>query len=321
MHSNNRQRGFSLIELMIAMTIGLILLAAVIALVTNSSRTQRHVEQVGEQIENGRYALDLLRREVQHAGYYGEYYDVRAPSNSSDPPPDPCTTDPDQIEEDIGLPIQGYDSVNGDPDPSCLSDDDHRDGTDILVLRRASTSKTDVADLTSGELYIQSLSINKIIEIAGGSDNESTFDLEKLDNTRANIRKLRTDIYFIGPDGNDVPTLKRLSLVDDGGDLTWREEPLATGVENMQIEYGVDSDGNGTAHDYETDPGTVGDWADVIALRVHLVVRTRDASEGYTDTKTYDVGLEGTYDPPDDGHRRRVYSNSMRATNPSMRRE
>ncbi len=315
-----RQRGFSLIELMIAMTIGLVLLAAVAAIATNSSRTQRDIERMGSQVENGRYALDLLRREIEHAGYYGAFYDVGAPE---DVPADPSTTDVNQITEDIGLPIQGYDDVSGDPVPSELGDDAHRDGTDILVLRRAATEATAVDALTAEELYVQGLSIDTVIAQAAGdsSSDESEFDLVDRNSNRVDIRKLRTDIYHVGPDADGIPTLKRLSLTEAGGSLGWRQEALATGVEQLQVQYGRDTDNDGVAETYGTAPGTVGGWADVVALRVYLLVRTREASPDYTDEKTYDIGQDNRYDPADDGYRRRVFSSVVRATNRGIRRE
>lgn len=314
-----QQNGLSLIELMIAMTIGLVLLAGVVLTVTNSSRTQQEIERLGRQIENGRYAMQLFQEQVPHAGYYGEYYDIREPSSM----PDPCSTNVSDIDDALGLPIQGYDSVSGNPSLTCLSDGEHRDGTDILVLRRASTSTTPIGGLTANEVYIQSLSINKVVAQAAGTEDAGSpgsFDLEKLDDTPANIRKLRTDIYFIGAGDDGVPTLKRKTMVADGT-LGWQEELLATGIEQMQVEYGVDTDENGTAHDYDTDPSTVAEWTDVIAVKLHLVVRNERPTPGYTNAKTYDLGLEGTYDPPDDGYRRRAYVSAIRAANPSMRRE
>src|ERR671936_2509552 len=71
----HRQRacGFSLVELMVALTIGLLLLTALATIFANSSRMQREVTLSAQQIENGRYAIDLVSEDVRHAGFWGYY--------------------------------------------------------------------------------------------------------------------------------------------------------------------------------------------------------------------------------------------------------
>ena len=55
-----RNAGFSLIELMVAVTIGLTLLAGLINIVINTSRTNREISQSSRSIENGRFAMKTL---------------------------------------------------------------------------------------------------------------------------------------------------------------------------------------------------------------------------------------------------------------------
>jgi prepilin-type N-terminal cleavage/methylation domain-containing protein len=66
-----RERGFSLIELMIAVTIGLLIVSAMLANLQVSSASNRTNARVAGFQTNGRYATDFLRRELQHAGYAG----------------------------------------------------------------------------------------------------------------------------------------------------------------------------------------------------------------------------------------------------------
>src|SRR5450759_3134856 len=67
------QRGMTLVEWMVSITIGLILLAGLTALIAQQSSTQAELEKSSRQIENGRYAMQLLQDDIQLAGYYGEY--------------------------------------------------------------------------------------------------------------------------------------------------------------------------------------------------------------------------------------------------------
>ena len=80
------QQGLSLLELMIALTIGLGLLAGLTTVFVNSSRSHTELARASQQIENGRFAIQTLQENIWHAGYYGRksgkgFYDY-----SSDPP-------------------------------------------------------------------------------------------------------------------------------------------------------------------------------------------------------------------------------------------
>ncbi|MEK9919425.1 MAG: PilW family protein [Luminiphilus sp.] len=65
-------RGFSLIELMIALLLGLVIILGVTDLFVDSSRTQGDVSRTSRQLENSLFALDLLAGELALVGYWGE---------------------------------------------------------------------------------------------------------------------------------------------------------------------------------------------------------------------------------------------------------
>ncbi|MGH8561634.1 MAG: PilW family protein, partial [Nevskiales bacterium] len=69
--TGSRQSGFSLVELMIAITLSLIILAALSAIFVTSSRARDEIARANQQIENGRYAMQILSDDLQLAGYYG----------------------------------------------------------------------------------------------------------------------------------------------------------------------------------------------------------------------------------------------------------
>src|SRR5512140_3027583 len=100
-----RQRGMTLIEWMVSITIGLILLAGLAALIAQQSRTQAELDKSSRQIENGRYAMQLMQDDIQLAGYYGEYADPPLPTLSlSETParlPKPCSVATDRADHDV----------------------------------------------------------------------------------------------------------------------------------------------------------------------------------------------------------------------------
>ena len=125
--------------------------------------------------------------------------------------------------------------------------------------------------------------------------------------------------------------------------------PLVAGVENLQIDYGVDDlptavdpvtglIGNGAPDCEDTDPGSaanagvtpgcgsanpgaVAEWGNVVSAQVHVLARSYRAYNDYTDTKTYDLGEGLNALTPGGNYKRHAYSTAVRLTNVSGRRE
>jgi type IV pilus assembly protein PilW len=100
------------------------------------------------------------------------------------------------------------------------------------------------------------------------------------------------------------------------------------GIENMQIDYGFDTTGDGAPDSYAKDALPEADWAtnpahwgNVMAVRLHLLARSNERSAGHKDTKTYNLGLDGTTAATNDNFKRRVFSQLVRVVNPSSRRD
>lgn len=68
---NNKQKGLSLIELMVAILVSMILLLGVVELFLNTFRTDRTHTELSRVQESGRVAMELVTREVRRAGYQG----------------------------------------------------------------------------------------------------------------------------------------------------------------------------------------------------------------------------------------------------------
>ena len=130
-----RRGGFSLIELMISITLGLLILAGVTTLFANNSRTRQEIEKTSRQIENGRYAMQVLGDDLQGAGFLAEFDPTPLDTTALTALPDACATDLATLRTALPLHVQGYD--NGVNAPTCLTD--VKSGTDIVVVRRAST--------------------------------------------------------------------------------------------------------------------------------------------------------------------------------------
>jgi type IV pilus assembly protein PilW len=339
-----RQRGLSLVELMISMTIGLFLLTALASVFLGASNSNKELARSSRQIEDGRYSVQVLTEDISLAGYYGYFYSPAAPSVL----PDPCELLPTQAS--LRAFVQGYDAPTAPPSPlsGCVPDADHLDGTDILVVRRADSYVTAAGSLVANQVYTQANSdttnsANPIVN----TGTLANFPLLLKDNaTRAPIRKLHVHIYYVAPcsvpagggdtctgatddNGRPIPTLKRRELtVDAGGTRAWVVTPIAEGVENLQIDYGLDTDGDGVPDGaFTTAPATATDWANVVAMNLHLVVRNTEPTPDHVDRKTYNLGLAGSVSSTavggtlDPNYKRKAYTAQIRVVNVSSRRE
>jgi type IV pilus assembly protein PilW len=245
-----RQDGLSLIELMISMALGLLLLAAITSLIVSQSGHRDELEKSSEQIENGRYASQILRDDIQHAGFYGQAFVFNAAPylvpSASLAIPDPCITTPvtgtGSLLEAMSLPIQGYDSASTTP-VGCIPAADFVPGTDVLVIRRADTgyvaSKPGDTIPQDGNVYLQASAASTVMAVGQGSTwgtSTSTFSLffDQLKQVAAPVRQYLVHIYFISPcsnptgpasptyniatcratddNGHPIPTLMRLEL-------------------------------------------------------------------------------------------------------------
>ena len=331
------QRGFTLIELMIALTIAGVLLLGMSLYFVSSSRAFAETERVSRQIENGRYAASIISEELRHAGFYGEVGNViNLPITAAIPAPgsvpDICNSSLADVKAAMPIPVQGLD-VPGTA-PSCLPD--YLSGTDVLVIRRVETTGIAVGSVVATNYYTQTAfceSANPVFKVA-----QSGFDLTDKDcATVRPVRRLHVYIYYIAKcsigtnaDGTCkstdalLPTLKRAEPSSDG---TFTYSPLVEGIENMQIEYGRDTTvpGDGVADVYTAAPASVAEWMQVAAVRVHLLARNADTSPGFTDTKTYQLGklADGSDNnvTPGGSFRRHAYTEVVRVQNPSQRLE
>lgn len=70
-----RQRGVSIVELMVGMTIGLIVISSITALLVNALQANNDVVRASRLNQELRAAMDLMVREVRRAGYRGDHAD------------------------------------------------------------------------------------------------------------------------------------------------------------------------------------------------------------------------------------------------------
>jgi type IV pilus assembly protein PilW len=344
--------GFTLIEFMIAMTLSLLVLAALTAAFVANSRSRTEIERANEQMENGRFALQIMSDDLETAGYLSHFNPRNAPALTVGFPnvgdlPNPCFATEASLSATMLMHIQGFDDL-----PATLEDDgiadeandldecdflgDFKAGTDIVVVRRTATCVAGTANcaLVAGAPYFQAALCAAELDPLIPTDHFRLLVAPSANLNRrprscagtADLRQYLTHIYFIANNdeaGDGIPTLKRAELVAATGDPKddFSVVALARGIEDFQIEYGVDNAGADGAPDaFIAAPANVGAWRDVMTVRLHVLARNTEPTRDHVDTKQYVLAQKAPV-TPGGPYKRHVYQTTVRLNNPAGRRE
>ncbi len=267
--------GFSLVEPMVAMAIGLALLAGLVSVFAISSRAHRELQQTAQLLDNGRFAIETISSDLQQAGFYGQFYDLPAAKASL---PDPCDivsaanlyTALPYPRSSTARPITPARGPFRDEMRRIrLTDENLLPGTDVLVIRRADGNALAATDVPADRESISSLPSWRRRSSSAAHSAASIGTTKKADGMpTASSSSRRTghgggnpqvprSHLFIAPcslpadpgdvctgaaddSGRPIPTLKRLELTASDGTTTLRIVPLAEGIENLQVEFGID---------------------------------------------------------------------------------
>jgi type IV pilus assembly protein PilW len=324
------QAGFGIIEIMIALALGVIIMLGVTEIASNNSSTRYELDRSGRQMENAAFALREIENDLTSAGFWGE---KGAEGPGTFPPV--CPDDIAGLQQSMGYPVQGW--QEGKALGSNAFDCDNLGaivptaGTDYLAIRRASSCAVGETGCAAadGNFHLQVHSCASDATRAGSFDiSADTGILNFLQRdcaAEAPIYRFLNRIYYIEND-----RLMRAELVGTG----YTETVLVEGVEMMRLEYGMDRDADGQVDaadgitfdptDDPLNPGTEKpvDWSNVVMVRISLVVRNTKSSGGFVDSKTYTVAGENYSVPAGfEDHRRQVYSRTVGLRNVAGRRE
>lgn len=316
-HMKKIMRGISLIELMIAMAVGLMVLLAMTTIFINNSQSRRELDKSAFMLENGRYAIQILRDDLQLAGYMDALSVLPVPSAAEDIVTAPCATTLSEMSGALGLAVIGRNSGQFD----CLSGAVTTTGT--LFVQRAATEITAADDRIATRRYIQVSFCGDEYEASPSvldMGNAATFILRPLNCTigsAAPTRELIRRFYYIDSNnvsGDGIPTLKR---IDQGGSA----EALVEGIEAMRFEFVLDADGDGSPDTWAETPGD-GDWPDVVGVRIWVLARALDQTAGYASSgpdKSFNLGSITI--TPNDNYKRHVFTSYVELLNPAGRRQ
>lgn len=305
----SQQLGFSLIELLIALGLGLVLSTGVVLVFVQNNRSAVQDEELARVLENGRYVMRTISRELAMSGYWGKFLDVST-----------TTLDPSiAIGLDCGdgvnpwaLDLENLRFLNDASQAtvaatySCLPSADVVPGSDIIAMKRVADSAVLDAALVTNQVYMRTNSVAATMFLGGAAGTPPA-----IAGTAVNwpylpsIYYLRS--YSFSP-GDGIPSLCRASL-DNSAPPNMTSECLVEGVENLQLEFGIDDDDDAIA-DYFVSVPTAAEARESVVVRIHVMVRSLNEIPNYTNDKTFNVGPVNIA-AANDGFFRRIFSTTI----------
>jgi type IV pilus assembly protein PilW len=314
------QAGFSVVEVMIAMLLSMALAGAIISVFVNNSYSFKQDENIGRMQDDARFALREIAFDISMAGHYA---DLHIPSSVSYDGDLAIGTDCGPVGEanwmyratEAGtgnsLSIMAIDNATNaavTAAHSCFIGGELQDGTDVVAIKRVAGAEA--TTLSANGAYLRTNGTVGVL-FSGVAPTAPPLVVAAPSADWA----FRPSIYYIrqfaNTPGDNIPTLCRKALSGAGPGMT--TECLATGIENLQIEYGIDTSQDGHPNVYLTNP-TLAQMQDVVAARVFLIARTTDNDTRYVNNKTYSISNAPDLVPGDSFHRR-VFSTSVSIQN------
>ncbi|MCC7259040.1 MAG: PilW family protein [Gammaproteobacteria bacterium] len=264
----------TLVELTVAMAIGVFLTWGAFQVYVQSKSNFRAAEVNTRLNENARFALETIEPDLRLAGFWGRHREAAlvAPAGGI-----AVSCDGDDVTAwalDLAAPVEASDDVY---DLGCAPFSAARAGSDVLVVRHASDL---LRAPQAGQVQVQSsLAMAQLFADGGvpagfGADSET--------------RDLVVHAYYVDDTSSftaDLPSLRRQTLV--AGALV-EDQEIVSGVENLQVQFGLDANGDGTVERYVDPDDAAAVPGAIVAVRLWLLLRSEESpGAGYTDPREY----------------------------------
>ncbi len=322
------QRGFSLVEIMVALAVGLFLTAGVVQIFLGNKQSYRVAEGSARIQENARFAMEFIAIDARMAGYQGCAGASRTVVNTLGASP--------ILRRGLRHPGRG---LPGHQRQRLVTQRGRQHfqsalgGRDILTIRGAfgngtniTGQPTDASDCASSSSYTQNLKVTSgagfqsvDYAIASNCNRASLFQFATTPEASATtidtggvdlgacyagtgeLLPMETRSFYIRANASGIPSLYR--QIGSAG-----AQELVEGVEDLQVLYGLDNDGDGAANGF-VHANEVPNWNQVVSLRICLGFRsvednltTSDANPPACDDSQ--VSLAGN-------HLRRVFTTTI----------
>ena len=312
------QSGFSLLEVFVALAIGLVIFAGVLSVFVGMKTTTIETSGYGELQENGRFAISLLSDDLLRQDFWGDYTGTIDLASINPVPVAP-------VGECIGgginngtFPVAagkfrtlwGVTVTNANPNPmGCFGD--AKSGSDVLQLKRVvSTPLVQTGGAINATNYYLITNMNNGT-IFDGADALPTIPNSEIWQYQHHIYYVREEVQG----NNTVPVLMQGRLAN-----TLSFSPIIDGIEMIRFMYGIDTDINPTAPGYgivnayvSAGNMTAALWNNatsrILSVKIYVLARNVLPDNNYTNTNTYRLGEQNYIF--NDNYRRLLFSSTV----------
>jgi len=318
-----KQKGITLVELMVAMVIGLILTAGILQLFVSNKQTYRVTENMSRLQESGRFAMHFLTNDIRMTDFWGcrgfnitidnnlntgtifDDFNTALEGTNNDTATNNIINNTDTItlKGTFGERIDLIDVPDESAASFKVSDSSDLEEGDIILL--SDCSDGDIMQVTNDPGVGGNSGFDNVIHSTGGTEIPGNADKvlrSKYDGTGAQVYKLNFITYSIQEGASGRSALFRST---NGGTV----QELVEDIEDMQILYGEDTDDDGAANYYKPSDDTALEMDNVVAVRISLVAATLD--DNVTEqANSYSI-FGGAVVTPSDKRIRRVFTSTI----------
>jgi type IV pilus assembly protein PilW len=319
-----KQQGFTLLEIFIALAIGLVLVGGVLSVFVGMKTTTQETSNMGELQENGRFAISLLTDDLLRQNFWGDLN-----SNLSvDSLIIPARNNPigDCIGE--GLNNGSFPQNNGGHFRTLWAQTvananilggciiNAKVNSDVIQIKRVVANPIAVANIQTNRYYLNAGFSNGAI-FAGGNAIPTV--------TESRLWEYQHHIYYIREDdvGNDiVPVLMQGRLQNAVTPISFNM--LVEGIEKIHYMFGVDTTGDGVIEGYISSPNMLENYWDnanemrILAVKLYVLTRSIRPDLSYENDNVYQMG-DISFDADGDNYRRLLFSTTVSMPNTSLR--
>jgi len=310
----------TMVELLIGMILSLVVGAAIVTTFVNNRQSFKQDENILRLQDDARHALREIAFDLSMAGHYA---DLLVPSSVVPDASLTIGTDcgpagiaewmyqtavPGSSESLSVVSVDNATAATATANFSCISPGEIEAGTDIVSIKRVAGNRTAVP--SAGSIYLRT------------NGTVGLLYREPMTGAPAVVVPLpnaeweyRPSIYYVrnfaAVPADGIPTLCRKVLRGFGPSMT--TECLATGIEDLQVEYGIDTTDDGNPDAFVSNP-TIAQMQNAVSARIFLLARTTENDVAYENDKTYQLSNAPAY-TPNDGFHRHIFATTVTIQN------
>lgn len=297
------QGGMSLVELMIALLIGLLLSAALITVYISNKKVFWDTEAAASLQENNRFVWKLIVNDLRMASYYGRHVDYQQIENKgvAELGAGSCLRGSVESEFEYEVPVWAVEA--GEAIPECLTGFDVDPTTDILFVKHVRKESMDASGNSDADRTYIITGLNHGGHYNGTGDTSLSDELSmggEYPYSKSRIWEYVYHAYFVYKPADAIYSqLKRIKLTSSGWSTP---ETVAEGVEDLHFIFGINdatSAGAGMVSRYysASQVTAANKWKDVVSTTIYIRGRSTRSDRSFEDKKTYTYGNRAAYTP------------------------